>query len=82
MRRESDFDRKGCLFATWLIVIVFVGHEICWIVKGEWITAIITPLLLPLLFLIPWGIIELLTWSNDKSSKDNKDKQSDKENSH
>lgn len=78
MRRESDFDRKGCLLVTWLIAIVIAGEVIGYLMKGEWIAAIGVPLSLSLLVLIPCGIIKLLTWSSDKFSKEDNNKYSNK----
>ena len=72
MHNESDFDRKGCIFVTWLIVIVLVGQEICYLVKGEWVLAVVVPLSLPLLILIPWGIMQLLIGKDTKITDDKK----------
>ena len=80
MYTESDFNRKGCLLATWLLVIITVGQEICWIINGEWITAICVPLLMPLLIVIPWGILKLLTWDYDKSSMNKNEEHSNENN--
>jgi hypothetical protein len=72
MRRESDFDRKGCIFVTWLIVAVVACQEIGLLINGDWILAIAIQLALPLLILIPWGIIQMLTWISNKTSNEDK----------
>ena len=70
---QSNFNNKGCLFATWGIVVFIVIQEIAWIINGDWILAIIFPIICPLCLLgIPYGIIKLFIWLGPKEKYETK----------
>ena len=71
MRRESDFDRKGCAIAAWMIVAFVVLTVIGLLMEGRWVLAIIIPLSLPLLILPHALIYWWLTSDKQEESKSN-----------
>ena len=55
------------------IVVFIVIQEIAWIINGDWILAIIFPIICPLCLLgIPYGIIKLFIWLGPKEKYETK----------